>query len=150
MDVRSDIINSLFESKKKEKEKPQDEGFPGTEIGLPIDRENCEGTDVGGVATPSGVLNPVKVRKRILTDGRTIVCPKCKSVSVNIHDNGTNFYCVDCGHTWPVIDADDDGIPDDKDSIINLDNLPDDEKEVVVLKKDEKDTKENKKEGKKK
>lgn len=142
MDRIDNIITSLFESKKvNKKEKPQDEGFPGTEIGLPIDRENCEGTDVGGVATPSGTINP---RKKILTDGRTIICPKCKSVSVNIHDNGTTFYCVDCGYTWPVTDADDDGVDDDKDGIIDLDDLPDDEKEVVVLKKDEKDTKDKK------
>ena len=145
MDRVGSILNSLFESTKVgKKEKPQDEGFPGTEIGLPIDRENCEGTDAGGVATPSGTINP---RKKILTDGRTVICPKCKSVSVNIHDNGTTFYCVDCGHTWPVTDVDDDGVADDRDNIIDLDSLSDDDKEVV-LDKDSKKTEDKKKGGK--
>ncbi len=68
---------------------PLDESALGTEIGLPLDKENCEGTDVSGVDTPTGTLNKEK----------KIVCPKCGSENVNVRDNDT-YYCVECGYSW--------------------------------------------------
>lgn len=102
------------------------EGFPGTEIGLPLDRENCESTDASGISTPTGVVGD-KNRKIILDDeSKHIVCPECGSKSVNIHNNGTVFHCVDCGYEWSVTDSDNNGIEDDDE---NRDHFID--KEVI-------------------
>ena len=120
---RKDKIKTVEKTVKRES---PEEGFPGTVIGIPLDRENCESTDAGGVSTPSGVLNP---RKKFLTDGKRLVCPKCKSTSINIHDNGETFYCTDCGYSWSVLDADDDGVEDDKDNMIEFEDGEEDEKQ---------------------
>ena len=113
---KKDRIKTVEKTVKRES---PEEGFPGTVIGIPLDRENCESTDASGVSTPSGVLNP---RKKFLTDGKRLVCPKCKSTSINIHDNGETFYCTDCGYSWSVLDADDDGVEDDKDNMIEFED----------------------------
>lgn len=76
-----------------------------TEVGLPIDKENCEnaepeedneGTDVGSVSTPSG---------RLGKSGEVIKCPKCGSESVNIRD-GMTLHCTDCDNEWEYGSAD--------------------------------------------
>lgn len=83
-------------------------GVFGTEIGLPIDKENCESTDVSGVSTPTGTLNPQKKVKGISegmdssdTRDLTIQCPECGSQSINVRDADI-FHCADCGYEWEV------------------------------------------------
>ena len=95
-------------------DEPTDEGFPGTEIGLPLDRENCESTDASGISTPTGTVGSGK--KISVDSDRHIICPECKSDNVNIHNNGTIFHCVDCGNEWPTSDSDNNGIEDDEES----------------------------------
>ena len=95
-------------------DEPTDEGFPGTEIGLPLDRENCESTDASGISTPTGTVGSGK--KISVDSDRHIICPECKSANVNIHNNGTIFHCVDCGNEWSTSDSDNNGIEDDEES----------------------------------
>ena len=71
----------------------------------------------------------MNARKKFLTDGKRLVCPKCKSTSINIHDNGETFYCTDCGYSWSVLDADDDGVEDDKDNMREFEDGEEDEKQ---------------------
>lgn len=78
-------------------------GVFGTEIGLPIDKENCESTGVSGVSTPTGTLNH---KKKVVegydsedTKDLTIICPECNSQIVNIRDFNI-FHCSDCGYEW--------------------------------------------------
>ena len=52
------IIDSLYESRKVV---DAEENLLGVEIGLPIDRENCESTDISGVSTPTGTVGNHKV-----------------------------------------------------------------------------------------
>lgn len=97
--IIGDIIEQIRESKSSES------GMFGDEIGLPIDAE--EGTDASAVSTPTGVVG----------DSEGIVCPKCGSHDVNIHNNGNDFYCVECGDTWPVQDSNADGVDDDEEPV---------------------------------
>lgn len=80
-------------------------GVFGTEIGLSIDKENCESTGVAGVSTPTGVLNP---RRKVVegmdsedTKDLTIICPECGSQSINIRDSHV-FHCSRCGYEWEL------------------------------------------------
>ena len=41
-------------------------GLCGTEIGLPIDHENCESTGIGGVSTPTGGFTDDKKKKKLI------------------------------------------------------------------------------------
>lgn len=74
-----------------------------------------EGTDVSGVATPTGGFKHEDIpdeKKRIVIEAEDkdekdnyisdIKCPKCDSHNVNIHNNGSVFHCVDCGYDWSV------------------------------------------------
>lgn len=65
----------------------------GTEVGLPIDKENCEGTDASCISTPSGKLGSNK--------GNVVTCPKCGSENVNIRD-GVVLHCTDCDYEWKI------------------------------------------------
>lgn len=103
-------------------------GICGVEIGLPIDKENCEGTDVGGVATPTGSLKQKPNTKELFEedkekeenkkeepkDNSGMVCPECGSKNVNVHnkDDEDVFFCTDCNYKWSVEDADDNGKKD--------------------------------------
>ena len=104
-------------------------GICGTEIGLPIDKENCEGTDVGGVATPTGSLKQKPKTRELFEededkeeskkepkDNSGMVCPECGSKNVNVHNNDDEdvFFCTDCSYKWSVEDADDNGKSDSK------------------------------------
>lgn len=104
-------------------------GICGTEIGLPIDKENCEGTDVGGVATPTGSLKQKPKTRELFEededkeeskkepkDNSGMVCPECGSKNVNVHnkDDEDVFFCTDCSYKWSVEDADDNGKSDSK------------------------------------
>lgn len=122
----------------------------GTEIGLPIDRENCENTTIAGIATPNGVVGEIRKRKNILIESpieedeekddsiesdeevdaeETILCPKCKSKNVNVF--GTNrFHCSDCDYEW--VDTDNDGENDDKLTKDTMLNNSEDEKPLKV------------------
>jgi len=91
-------------------------GVLGMEIGLPIDKENCEGTDVSGVSTPSGTINPKSESEEV------IACPKCNSLNVNVV-LGTRFKCSDCGCEWELSEGEEDVINSDKDGM--LDNSED-------------------------
>lgn len=97
--IIGDIIEQIRESKSSES------GMFGDEIGLPIDAE--EGTDASAVSTPTGVVG----------GSEGIVCPKCGSHDVNIHNNGNDFYCVKCGATWPVQDSNANGVDDDEEPV---------------------------------
>ena len=91
---------SILESLKSKK----DEAALGTEVGLPIDKENCEATDASMVSTPTG-----KITNKIL-------CPECNSDNVNIYDDST-MHCVDCDHKWkPSSESSDE---DNKDNMID-------------------------------
>ena len=50
---------------KSHKDKPEESstGTIGTEIGLPIDKENCESTSIAGISTPTTPLNPRSKKK---------------------------------------------------------------------------------------
>ena len=97
--------------KKKNDKDDSDEsssGVFGKEIGLPIDKENCESTDISGVSTPTGTLNPKKKEVEVHegmdssdTKEMTIVCPECGSQIVNVRDADI-FHCSDCGYEWEV------------------------------------------------
>ena len=143
-------------------------GICGTEIGLPIDKENCEGTDVGGVATPTGSLKQKpKTRelfeededkeesKKETKDNSGMVCPKCGSKNVNVHnkDDEDVFFCTDCSYKWSVEDADDNGKLDSKQDRKEIQgniikNLKDRLKKVENKVKDDKGSKEKKEEVK--
>lgn len=203
-DNKSDKKDKKVEKVKKENE----DGVLGTEIGLPIDRPNCESTGVAGVSTPIGgfisqaqynnrkqfmselqakygELRPAMIiedkdkKEKIQSIGdkkekekkekehynkiqkamrdaiiahRTIICPKCKSINVNIHDNGSVFHCVDCGYEWSVYDYDDDGKNDDLETRkeIAKDLKERDSKKDSATKEFEDSKKNNKKDTKKK
>lgn len=139
-------------------------GICGTEIGLPIDKENCEGTDVGGVATPTGSLKQKpKTRelfeededkeesKKELKDNSGMVCPECGSKNVNVHnkDDEDVFFCTDCNYKWSVEDADDNGKLDSKQDRKEIQgniikNLKDRLKKVENKVKDDKGSKKEK------
>ena len=93
LEVTSNGIQIDVESCKN----PLNEGALGTEIGLPIDKENCEGTDISGVATPNGVVG----EKRKLKE---IICPECSSKDVNMGE-GEKFHCASCNHEWDLDEA---------------------------------------------
>ena len=80
---------------------PLTEGAVGDEVGLPIDKENCEGTDSSAISTPSGKLDVSKINKK------EIICPKCKSNNVNIREDNT-FHCSECGYEWTLDEMDKD------------------------------------------
>lgn len=120
----------------------------GTEIGLSIDHEPVEGTDVGGVSSPTGGFRDVFQDEDAEEATSDIICPECGSHDVNIHDNGQNFYCVSCGHSWPVNDSDDDGENDHEETSSDIkkhtkNKLKSKEakKETKNIKAEEKDTK---------
>ena len=143
-------------------------GICGTEIGLPIDKENCEGTDVGGVATPTGSLKQKPKTRELFEededkeesekeqkDNSGMVCPKCGSKNVNVHnkDDEDVFFCTDCGYKWSVEDADDNGKSDSKQDRKEIQgniikNLKDRLKKVENKVKDDKGSKEKKEEVK--
>lgn len=96
------------DANKNDDDDSNEDGVFGTEIGLPIDKENCESTDVSGVSTPTGTLNPKKKNPDIVegidsddTKDMTIECPECGSQLVNVRDADI-FHCSDCGYEWEV------------------------------------------------
>ena len=100
------------DKKEKSKEEDTEESSTcvfGTEIGLPIDKENCESTGISGVSTPTGVLNDKK--KKVVEsslsneEDLTVECPKCHSQIVNMRDAGI-FHCADCGYEWTLREED--------------------------------------------
>ena len=112
IDKRKDLEDEEESGSDKKKNDEDDShesssGVFGKEVGLPIDKENCESTDISGVATPTGVLNPKK--KEEIHEGMessdtrdmTIVCPECGSQIVNVRDADI-FHCADCGYEWEV------------------------------------------------
>lgn len=118
-------------------------------------KNSSEGTDVSGVATPDGKVGAVTKRKEIQSiaekndskqgdkkDPKNVVCPKCGSEDVNIHNDGTIFHCVTCGYEWDVKDADDCGKADDEES-------PEEIKQHMRKKVDTEDKKDSKKDPKK-
>lgn len=119
----------------------------GQEIGLPIDKENCESTSISNIATPDGKVGVYYKRKNIAIDESgdenfkakedekveftqeegeprdTISCPKCHSLNVNVV-GVDRFYCSDCSNEWR--DVNNDTIPDDKEEVDGmLDNSAD-------------------------
>lgn len=114
--------------------KPNEDFGLGTEVGLPIDKENCENTTIVGIATPDGKVGVYHKRKNISigeakttkedTEGSegefssdevepqdAIICPKCQSRNVNVVGND-RFHCSDCDYEWK--DTDNDKVEDDK------------------------------------
>ena len=83
---------------------------------------SSRGTSIAGIATPEAEFpdqpfTPLLYEKADNTEAiADIECPKCGSKSVNIHNNGNDFFCVDCGYLWPVLDANDNGQLDDTES----------------------------------
>jgi ribosomal protein L37AE/L43A len=86
----SDVSGTIEVDVEKYTDPLNNEGALGDEIGLPIDKENCEGTDVSSVATPEGKIGEKK-----------IICPKCKSDDVNIREDDV-FHCTACGYEWDL------------------------------------------------
>ena len=60
-----------------------------------------------------------KEEENALLNGTTIECPECGSTDVNITNDGESFHCSNCEHTWSVRDADDDGLDDDDEDMID-------------------------------
>ena len=105
-------------------------GAFGTEIGLPIDQENCESTGIGGISTPTGGFSDVdteKKKKKLIPvaedeteedkdkkepkdeeeesssaddDVERYRCPRCGSANVN--SDGEKMACSDCTFDWTI------------------------------------------------
>ena len=93
---------------------------------------SSRGTSVAGIVTPEAEFpdQPFTPLLHEDTDGGSqevtadIKCPKCGSRSVNIHNNGNDFFCVDCGYLWPVLDANDNGQLDDSEDSFKFKEKP--------------------------
>lgn len=107
-------------------------GVMGTEVGLPIDKENCEGTDVSGVSTPNdGFGNREKVFGEEEEEVTEIKCPECGSTNINIHEVAL-YHCSDCGFEWEDKDADEKSKEDELEEVDRMLYNDEDEDPLVT------------------